>query len=85
MPSSSRHLWGARRYDLHPGIVVSPDLAPSLADILFVIMLAGGVSSIFGCMLIGLIFGFVQAAAPLFMPPYLIDVLLVRPEGLFTR
>jgi len=72
----------------------SPDLAPSLAGILFVIMLAGGVGSIFGCMLIGLIFGFVQAAAPLFMPPYLIDlfiyvflflVLLVKPEGLFTR
>jgi branched-subunit amino acid ABC-type transport system permease component len=44
--------------------------------------------------LIGLAFGTIQAAAPLFMPPYLIDlsiysvlflVLLVKPEGLFSR
>ena len=57
-------------------------------------MLAGGVGSIFGCMLIGVNFGSVQAAVPLFMPPYLIDLsiyvflfpgLTVRPEGLFTR
>ena len=76
-----------------PATAFAPDLAPSLAGILFVIMLAGGVGSIFGCMLIGLLFGFAQAA-PLFMPPYLIDllmyvflflVLLVKPEGLFTR
>lgn len=72
----------------------TPDLAPSLIGVMFVIMLAGGVGSIFGCMLIGLVFGLVQAAAPIFMPPFLLDlfiylflfvVLLIKPEGLFTR
>ena len=72
----------------------SPDLAPDLAGILFVTVLVGGAGSIFGSMLIGLAFGMVQAAAPLFMPPYLIDlsiysilflVLLSKPEGLFAR
>jgi branched-chain amino acid transport system permease protein len=72
----------------------SPDLAPDLAGILFVTVLVGGAGSIFGSMLIGLTFGMIQAAAPVFMPPYLIDlsiytalflVLLVKPEGLFTR
>jgi branched-chain amino acid transport system permease protein len=72
----------------------SPDLAPDLAGILFVTVLVGGAGSIFGSMLIGLIFGFFQAAAPVFMPPYLTDLsiyillfimLLVKPEGLFTR
>jgi len=72
----------------------SPDLAPDLAGILFVTVLVGGAGSIFGSALIGLAFGTIQAAAPLFMPPYLIDlsiysvlflVLLVKPEGLFSR
>jgi branched-chain amino acid transport system permease protein len=72
----------------------SPDLAPDLAGILFVTVLVGGAGSIFGSMLIGLAFGIVQAAAPVFMPPYLIDlsiysvlflILLIKPEGLFTR
>lgn len=72
----------------------SPDLAPDLAGILFVTVLVGGAGSIFGSMLIGLLFGFLQAAAPVFMPPYLTDLsiyillfilLLVKPEGLFTR
>jgi branched-chain amino acid transport system permease protein len=76
------------------GSSFSPDLAPDLAGILFVTVLVGGAGSIFGSMLIGLTFGFVQAAAPVFMPPYLIDlsiyvflfiVLLVRPQGLFSR
>jgi branched-chain amino acid transport system permease protein len=72
----------------------SPDLAPDLAGILFVIVLVGGAGSIFGSTLIGLAFGMTQAAAPLFMPPYLVDLsiyillflmLLVKPEGLFNR
>jgi branched-chain amino acid transport system permease protein len=72
----------------------SPDLAPDLAGILFVTVLVGGAGSIFGSVLIGLAFGMIQAAAPLFMPPYLIDlsiysvlflILLGKPEGLFTR
>jgi branched-chain amino acid transport system permease protein len=72
----------------------SPDLAPDLAGILFVTVLVGGAGSILGSALVGLAFGTVQAAAPLFMPPYLIDlaiysvlflVLLAKPEGLFTR
>ena len=72
----------------------SPDLAPGLAGILFVIVLVGGAGSIFGSMFIALAFGMVQAAAPVFMPPYLVDlsiysilflVLLSKPEGLFTR
>jgi branched-chain amino acid transport system permease protein len=72
----------------------SPDVAPDLAGILFVTVLVGGAGSIFGSSLIGLAFGMTQAAAPLFMPPYLIDlsiysllflILLVKPEGLFSR
>jgi branched-subunit amino acid ABC-type transport system permease component len=72
----------------------SPDLAPDLAGILFVTVLVGGAGSIFGSTLIGLAFGMTQAAAPLFMPPYLVDlsiycllflILLLKPEGLFTR
>ena len=72
----------------------SPDLAPDLAGILFVTVLVGGAGSIFGSMFIGLAFGLIQAAAPVFMPPYLIDlsiysilflILLGKPEGLFTR
>ncbi len=72
----------------------SPDLAPDLAGILFVTVLVGGAGSIFGCMAIGLAFGMFQASAPLFMPPYLVDlaiysvlflILIAKPDGLFTR
>jgi branched-chain amino acid transport system permease protein len=72
----------------------SPDLAPDLAGILFVTVLVGGAGSILGSTVIALAFGMTQAAAPLFMPPYLIDlsiycllflILLLKPEGLFAR
>jgi branched-chain amino acid transport system permease protein len=72
----------------------SPDLATDIAGILFVAVLVGGTGSIFGSMFIAMAFGMVQAAAPVFMPPYLVDlsiysvlfvVLLLKPEGLFTR
>jgi branched-chain amino acid transport system permease protein len=69
-------------------------MAWNMAIIAFAIMIVGGPGSVLGSVVIGMIFGFTQAAVSLFASPtlaafsYLIVmliILLVKPSGLFAR
>jgi branched-chain amino acid transport system permease protein len=66
----------------------------TMAIIAFAIMIVGGPGSVLGSVVIGMIFGFTQAAVSLFASPTLatfsylvvmLIILLVKPSGLFAR
>jgi branched-chain amino acid transport system permease protein len=60
----------------------------------FAIMIVGGPGSVIGALVVGMIFGFTQAAVGIFASPtiatfsYLgamLVILMLKPSGLFTR
>jgi branched-chain amino acid transport system permease protein len=72
---------------------VSPDMGTSVLTIAFVVTVIGGMGSLAGAVVAGLLVGVVESLAVLFVPEaakvsmfvIMAAVLLVRPQGLFGR
>jgi branched-chain amino acid transport system permease protein len=73
---------------------VTPSLGPYYTLLAFVIVIVGGLGSMTGALVGGVLIGVSEAVAGLFIPPsaksmlsfgLLIVVLLIRPQGLFGR
>ncbi|MDL5039389.1 branched-chain amino acid ABC transporter permease [Comamonas sp. Y6] len=72
---------------------VSPEMGTSVLTVAFVVTVVGGMGSLMGAVVAGLLVGVVESMAVLFFPEaakvsmFLImaGVLLVRPQGLFGR
>jgi branched-chain amino acid transport system permease protein len=69
-------------------------VAWSMGIAAFAIMIVGGPGSVLGALVVGMLFGFVQAVVSVFASPtvatlsYLLAMLLIlllRPSGLFAR
>jgi branched-chain amino acid transport system permease protein len=72
---------------------VSPEMGTSVLTVAFVITVVGGMGSLMGAVVAGLLVGVVESMAVLFVPEaakvsmfvMMAGVLLVRPQGLFGR
>jgi branched-chain amino acid transport system permease protein len=69
-------------------------LGATLGFVLFAMVLVGGAGSVYGCTIIGLLYGFVDGITNVFFQPVwtiyiffglLFITLFLRPQGLFTR
>jgi len=74
--------------------VVKPSLGPALTLLAFIIVITGGLGSMAGAVLGGLLIGFTEAMAGLFFTPsaksmfsfgLLVLVLLFRPQGILGK
>lgn len=72
---------------------VSPEMGTSVLTVAFVVTVVGGMGSLMGAVVAGLLVGVVESMAVLFLPEaakvsmfvIMAAVLLVRPQGLFGR
>jgi len=72
---------------------VSPEMGTSVLTVAFVVTVVGGMGSLMGAVVAGLLVGVVESMAVLFFPEaakvsmfvIMAAVLLVRPQGLFGR
>ncbi|WP_218509262.1 branched-chain amino acid ABC transporter permease [Variovorax sp. dw_308] len=72
---------------------VSPEMGSSVLTVAFVVTVVGGMGSLMGAVVAGLLVGVVESLAVLFVPEaakvsmfvIMAGVLLVRPQGLFGR
>lgn len=72
---------------------VSPEMGTSVLTVAFVVTVVGGMGSLMGAVVAGLLIGIVESMAVLFFPEaakvsmfvIMAAVLLVRPQGLFGR
>jgi len=72
---------------------VSPEMGTSVLTVAFVVTVVGGMGSLMGAVVAGLLVGVVESLAVLFFPEaakvsmfvLMAGVLLVRPQGLFGR